>query len=58
MYEFDFARFRTVPGLACKAVVKNREKNRSFKWYRCVINGRRKYTRRNIPLYLSICKSK
>ena len=41
IYELHPAKFLSAPGLAWQAALK-RTKIRSFKWYRYVINGRKK----------------
>ena len=43
VYELDFARFLTVPGLSGEAALKNKSKIRSINYYWYVINGRKRW---------------
>ena len=53
IYNFDPAKFLSAPEIAWQAALKKAQsKIRSFNWSRYVINGRKRYKRRNMSLYL------
>ena len=56
MYELDLAKFLSAPGLAWCAALKNTELKLDLLTIINGINGRQRFWRRNMPLYLSICK--
>ena len=57
-YEMDPACFFKASRLAWQASLqKDQTKIRSFSWYQCGINGRKRYPWWNVPYYSSICKS-
>ena len=56
IYELDPAKFLSAPGLAWQAALK-KTKVKLDLLTENVINGRKRYKRRNMSLYLSICKS-
>ena len=58
IYGLDPTHFLSTPGLAWQAALKiDSSKIRYFSLYRYVINGTKRCKRRNVSLYLSICKS-
>ena len=58
IYELDPARFFTTPGLAWKAALKkSKVKLDLLTDINIVINARKRYHRRNVSRYLSICKT-
>ena len=59
IYELDPAKFLSAPGLAWQAALKKTKVKLDLLTNidMFVINGRKSYKRRNMSLYLSICKS-
>ena len=57
IYELDPAKFLPAAGLACQAVSKKTKVKLDLLTDADVINGKKRYNRRNMSLYLSICKS-
>ena len=55
--ELDPAKFLSAPGLAWQAALKKTKVKLDLLTDIDVINGRKRFKRRNTSLYLSICKS-
>ena len=54
IHEFDPEKLFSAPGLACQAALNKTEVKLDLLTDTNVINGRKRYTRRNMSLYLSI----